>query len=250
MAGTGRTTGRAAVAAGVLAAVVLAGGAAEAGTGTAGTGTAGTGTAAGTGPGAATSAGTFTGTGETGRKLPRNFLLYEARARKPVRYPEEEKWTISDRHERLSLTPCGVGGSKDRSRVSTRTVIYTAPEFYQAEQVVIHRSERAARAAMADLRKRVGRCETDESGQVVTRGWTEKVRMGDQAVRVIVQNYARRDGGPAIGGQRGVVVREGRALVSYMYAGEYSEVRASDFRKQLKDARKMAVKVCSLPGVC
>ncbi|WP_449062153.1 hypothetical protein [Planomonospora algeriensis] len=223
----------AAVAAGALTAVVLAGGGATAGAVT-----------------GAAAAGKHTGAGDRGWKLPRDFLLHEARARKPVRYPEEEKWTISDRHERLSLSPCGVGRSKDRGRVSTRTVTYTAPEFYQAEQVVIYRSERTARTAMADLRKRAGGCEADEGGQVVARGWTEKIETGDQAVRVIVQNYDRKDGGPAIGGRRGVIVRKGRALVSYMHAGEYSEVRASDFRRQLKDARKMAVKVCSLPGVC
>ncbi|GGK63093.1 hypothetical protein Ppa06_20470 [Planomonospora parontospora subsp. parontospora] len=237
MTGTGRTANRmAAVAAGALAAVVLAGG-----------GTAGA--VAGTATGTATVE-KHAGAGETGWKLPRNFLLHEARARKPVAYPEEEKWTVSDRHERLSLTPCGVGRSEDRGRVSTRTVTYTAPELYRAEQVVIYRSERAARAAMTDLRRRAGRCEADEGDQVVARGRTEKIRAGDQAVRVIVQNYDREGGGSAIGGQRGVVVRKGRALVSYMYAGEYGEVRASDFRRQLRDARKMAVKVCSLPGVC
>ncbi|MGC5014399.1 hypothetical protein ACLQ2R_26850 [Streptosporangium sp. DT93] len=221
------------MAAGALTALVLAGGGAAA---------AATGTAA--------TAQKHAGEGKAGGRLPSDFLLHETRARKPVKYPEEEKWTISDRHERLNLSPCDVGRSTDRGRVSTRTVTYLALEVHQAEQVVIYRSERAARTAMADLRRRVGGCEVDQGGQVVAKGRTEKIKLGDQAVRVIVQNYDRKNAGPAIGGQRGVIVRKGRALVSYTQAREYSGVHASDFRRQLKDARKMTVKVCSLPGVC
>ncbi|MET8051841.1 hypothetical protein ABZU75_30000 [Streptosporangium sp. NPDC005286] len=53
------------------------------------------------------------------------------------------------------------------------------------------------------------------------------------------------------GGRRAVVVREGRALAIYIHGGEYhSEVSDAQFAKQLRDARKTAVKVCSLPGVC
>ncbi|MFI6506300.1 hypothetical protein ACIBCT_01725 [Streptosporangium sp. NPDC050855] len=222
------------MAAGALTALVLTGGGAAA--------TAATGTAA--------TAEQHAGAEKPGGKLPRNFLLHESQARKPVKHPGEEKWTISDRHERLNLSPCDVGRSTDRGRVSTRTVTYTALEVYQAEQVVIYRSERAARTALADLRRRIGGCEVDQGDQVIAKGRTKKIKVGDQAVRVIVQNYDRRDAGPAIGGQRGVIVRKGRALVSYTQAREYSGVHASDFRRQLKDARKMAVKVCSLPGVC
>ncbi|MGW0586788.1 hypothetical protein [Streptosporangium sp. NPDC002607] len=53
------------------------------------------------------------------------------------------------------------------------------------------------------------------------------------------------------GGRRAVVVREGRALAIYIHGGEYhSEASDAQFAKQLRDARKMAAKVCSLPGVC
>ncbi|GAA3131511.1 hypothetical protein GCM10010466_22660 [Planomonospora alba] len=244
MTGMGRMTARAAVAAGALAVTALTGAAAEAAAGAA------VPPASPAGVFTVTSTGSATGAGAGAWRLPRNFLLYEAQARKPVRYPEEEEWTISDRRRDLGLRPCGPGRPVDAGRVGTRTVTYSAPEFYKAEQVTVYRSERAARAAVADVLKRVGRCRDDTSDQVVFKGWTERVEAGDQAARVVIQSYDRGSGRPAIGGQRAVVVRKGRAVAIYVRAGEYGQVRRTDFSRQLKDARKMAAKVCSLPGVC
>ncbi|MEU4533426.1 hypothetical protein AB0G15_01050 [Streptosporangium sp. NPDC023825] len=194
------------------------------------------------------------GTGETGRTaagIPRNFLLHEPQARKPVRYPGEEKWTISDRlGANLEVNPCGLRRPADRGRVAMRTVDYQAPEHHSGEQLVIYRSTAAARGALAGLLKQVERCARVKSEGTVTRTWAEPVRAGDRAVRITLQGYDAKGVHPVIGGQRAVVVREGRALAIYLLAGEYGKVRGSDFTRQLKDARKMAAKACSLRGVC
>jgi hypothetical protein len=193
-------------------------------------------------------------TGETGRTvagIPKNFLLHEARARKPVRYPDEEEWTISDRlGGNLEINPCGLRRPADRDRTAMRTVTYQAPEHHSGEQLVIYRSASAARKALTGLLGQVRRCARVKSEGSVTRTWAEPVRAGDQAVKIAVQGYDAKGARPAIGGQRAVVVREGRAVAIYLVAGEYGKVRGSDFTRQLKDARRMAAKICSLPGVC
>ncbi|GII05098.1 hypothetical protein [Planobispora takensis] len=232
--GTGRTAARLAgvAVAGTLVAGTLAGGAAHAGTGQAGqTGQ--------TGQGVSGAAG----------KLPRDFLLYEAQARKPVKYPEEEEWTISNRRtENFTLNPCGLRSSVGSGRVSARTITYSAPEFHKSEQLVVFRSAGAAHKAFAGLLAQVAKCDRIDTLPVF-KVKAHALDAGDEAARVSAQAYGP-DGAPAIGGQRTVVVRKGRALAIYVRAGEYSKVRTSDFRVQAKDARKMAAKVCTLRGVC
>lgn len=187
----------------------------------------------------------------TTARIPRNFLLHEPQARKPVRYPGEETWTISDRlGANLGINPCGLRRPVDRGRVAMRTVDYRAPEYHSGEQLVIYRSTAAARGALAGLLAQVERCARVKSENTVTRTWADPVRAGDRAVRITLQGYDAKGVRPVVGGQRAVVVREGRAVAIYVLAGEYGRVRASDFTKQLKDARKMAVKVCALRGVC
>ncbi|MER5648361.1 hypothetical protein [Streptosporangium sp. NPDC002524] len=190
-------------------------------------------------------------TGETAAGIPRNFLLHEPQARKPVKYPGEETWTISDRlGANLGINPCGLRRPADRGRVAMRTVDYRAPEHHSGEQLVVYRSTAAARGAMAGLLGQVERCARVKYENTVTRTWADPVRAGDHAVRITLQGYDAKGVRPVVGGQRAVVVREGRAVAIYVLAGEYGRVRASDFTRQLKDARKMAAKICSLRGVC
>ncbi|GAA3412782.1 hypothetical protein [Streptosporangium vulgare] len=190
-------------------------------------------------------------TGSTSAGIPRNFLLHEPQARRPVRYPGEEEWAISDRlGANLEVNPCDLRRPADRDRVAARTVVYRAPEHHSGEQLVIYRSTAAARRALAGLLGQVERCARVKSEGTVTKTWADPVHIGDRAVRITVQGYDARGVRPVIGGQRAVVVREGRAVAIYLLAGEYGKVRGSDFTRPLKDARKMAAKVCSLRGVC
>ncbi|MEU8382510.1 hypothetical protein [Streptosporangium sp. NPDC048865] len=191
------------------------------------------------------------GTEGAAARIPKNFLLHEPQARRPVRHPGEEEWTISDRPGgHLGVNPCGLRRPADRDRAAMRTVDYRAPEHHSGEQLVIYRSTAAAHGAVAGLLGQVGRCARVTSEGTVTKTWAAPVRIGDHAVRITVQSYDAEGVSPAIGGQRAVVVRKGRAVAIYSLAGEYGRVRASDFTRQLKDAGRMAAKVCSLRGVC
>lgn len=181
----------------------------------------------------------------TAPALPTGFLLHEKTAREPVKYPDEEKWTISEsRTGNLAVNPCELKRPRDKGRVAMRTVGYTAPEHYSGEQVVIYRSRAAAKAAMASLRGQVERCVRGAQGPFVTRAHATEVSAGDQAFRYARQNYY--ESRPAIGGDRAVVVRKARAVAIYVTSGEYGRIRSSDYTKQLAEARKMAAKLCSL----
>jgi hypothetical protein len=189
----------------------------------------------------------------TARAIPANFLLHEKTAREPVKYPGEEEWTISESRTRtLLVNPCDLKPARDKGRrdkgrepVAMRTVGYTAPEHFSGEQVVVYRSSAAAKAAMASLRGQVKRCARDADGEFVTRAYATPVRIGDEAFRFASQNY--HGAKPAIGGERAVVVRKARAVAIYAVSGEYGRIRSSDYAKQLKEAEKMAAKLCSLP---
>ncbi|GAA2910069.1 hypothetical protein GCM10010517_76540 [Streptosporangium fragile] len=204
-----------------------------------------------------TLAATFTGgaalaeTGQATGQFPRNFLLYESQARKPVDDPTEEKWTISNKlSKNLGFFPCNLSKNTGSGRASARTVEFTAPLFYRGEQLVVYRSAGAARDAMAGLLAQAGSCKRVKSGPAVFTASAKPVSAGDQAVRVAIQGYDPKSGRPTIDGQRAVVVRKGRALAFYLLSGDYGKVRDSDFAEPLRDARKMAARVCSLPGVC
>ncbi|GAA3035367.1 hypothetical protein [Streptosporangium longisporum] len=250
MTGSTRTAIRLAAAGTALAALSM-GGTALAGTG-AGAGTGGTAQASGgTGP-VATAGLTGQDTGDTGAvRIPRNFLLHEARARGPVRYPGEEKWTIRDGvRGPLEVELCGPRRPADTGRVAARAVVHEAPEHRSAEQLVIYRSAGSARRAMAGLLAHAGRCARVRTEGMVVKTRVDPVRAGDRAARISVQGYDAGGVRPAVGGQRTVVVRRDRALAIYTLAGEYGRVRGSDFTRPLKDAERMAARVCSLPGLC
>ncbi|MBB2912249.1 hypothetical protein FHS43_003529 [Streptosporangium becharense] len=189
-------------------------------------------------------------TGQTSGQIPRGFLLYEAEARKPVDPSLGEKWTISNKlSSNLAFNPCTLNSPSDGGRVSARTIEYSFSEVHRAEQLVLYRTAGAARSAMSGLLAQVNRCKVDKSGSLVFKASAQAVGIGDQAARLTIQAYDK-NGRPVVGGQRAVVVRKGRALALYLHGAEYHSVKSDHFSEQLVDARRMAGKVCSLPGVC
>ncbi|MBB2912250.1 hypothetical protein FHS43_003530 [Streptosporangium becharense] len=192
-------------------------------------------------------------TGQAAGQFPKDFLLYESEARKPVDDPTEEKWTISNKlGKNPGFSPCDLSKHMRGGQVSARTVGFNAPLFYRGEQLVVYRSESAARSAFAGLLKQARKCAKFTSHSVPFKTTTQPVKAGDQAVRVAIQGGDHPSTGkPSLQGQRAVVMRKGRAVAVYLLSGDSAEkVYDRDFTEQLRDARKMAGKVCSLPGVC
>ncbi|MBG0832142.1 hypothetical protein HS041_31025 [Planomonospora sp. ID67723] len=178
--------------------------------------------------------------------LPDGFLLYEAEAEGP-REPWET-WQVSDSLSRpLALNPCHVKRPWDGGRSQARSVRYAAETELRHEQVVVYRSERAARAAMTGLRAQLKRCakvggKLGRDYDAYTYRW-KGTGIGDESVRAGARYFES--------AFRHVAVRRGKAVVVYAEDGSFtSKLKAGHFRGLERDARKMAAKVCELPGVC
>ncbi|NRQ32548.1 sensor domain-containing protein [Nonomuraea sp. NN258] len=182
-------------------------------------------------------------------EIPKNFLLTEPAARKKMD-PEmayEQGYEISDKLTRpLELNPCGHRRAADRGRVAARTItLWTSAPSGSAEQLIVYRSPRAAHAALGRLRAEVKRCARTgdpDSPQLKIEWRTSKVKVGDESVGM---GYRTWQDGSVNQTITGVVARRGSALMIYTTTeGDYDPGRLT------KDARKMAAKVCRLPGVC
>ncbi|GGS92263.1 hypothetical protein GCM10010156_58180 [Planobispora rosea] len=174
--------------------------------------------------------------------LPQGFLLYEAKAEGPKK--SWETWKIDDSlRTPLTLNPCHVERPWDGRRSAARSITYVAETDLLNEQVVVYRSERAARAAMAGLRSQLKRCaKTGKGYDAATYRW-KGVGIGDEALRAGGSYFESRF--------RYVAARHGRAVIVYGEDGNFTSKLANrHFRGLERDARKMAAKVCDLPGVC
>ncbi|SEM07585.1 hypothetical protein [Nonomuraea pusilla] len=189
---------------------------------------------------------------EAATKIPTGFLTYEnASARSAVEFGET-RWKVSDaRTAQLLVNPCGARKTADAGRVAARTVTSSGDnDAGNDEQLVLYRSEALARQAMKGIRDALATCKgASDAARTVRRG--QAASIGDEALRVIVQSTLAE--GPG-GGERSVVARRGSALIIYRVHTTYDPAktgfRRADFKRQEKDAKALAGKVCGLPGVC
>ncbi|MEU6727327.1 hypothetical protein ABZ917_26805 [Nonomuraea wenchangensis] len=185
----------------------------------------------------------------TATRIPRNFLLTEPAAAKGPVVEDEEWWKISDSLSRqLEFNPCRSKGKPRDGRVAMRTITYTssAPSG-SSEQLVLYRNAGAAQAAFRKLRADLARCskpavvKRDRSGYV-----GRPLRVGDEALSVTGYEYAASGRRLSESDDLAVIGRRGAALFLYTAIAQ-----GSGAKKEITgQARKMATKVCSLPGVC
>lgn len=182
-------------------------------------------------------------------EIPKNFLLMERAARTPLSSTDaaEMSYEISDELTRpLEVNPCGHRRAVDGGRLAARTItLGTSAPSSSSEQLIIYKSPRAAHAVLTRLRAEVKRCarKGDPSSRKLSIQWrTSKAKVGDEALGM---GYQTRQGGYDDPTVTGLVARKGRALMIYTTdEGDYSPGGLT------KKARKMAGKVCRLPGVC
>ncbi|MET8141624.1 hypothetical protein ABZU32_15065 [Sphaerisporangium sp. NPDC005288] len=182
-------------------------------------------------------------------EIPKNFLLTERDARR-VQDPheaDEQGYEISDKLTKpLELNPCRHRHAVDRGRVAARTITHwTSGPSSSSEQLVIYNSPRSAHSALTRLRAEVKRCarKGDPSAPQLKIQWRmSKAKAGDEAMGMGYQTW--QDGSVNVT-MTGITARRGRALMIYTTdEGIYAPGRLT------KNARKMAAKVCRLPGVC
>ncbi|GAA4231743.1 hypothetical protein FHR32_004127 [Streptosporangium album] len=184
-------------------------------------------------------------------EIPKGFLLTERAAAAGPVMEDEEWWKISNSLSRqLELNPCDTKGKPRDGRVAMRTITYSssAPSG-SSEQLVLYRNTESAQAAFRKLRADLTRCPKQATTKRSTSsrfGYVGKpLRVGDEALSVAGYSYkkGKREGEAA---EMGVVARRGTALILYTDAG--NGLRES--KKIVGQAKKMAKKVCDLPGVC
>ncbi|MGP3920640.1 hypothetical protein [Nonomuraea sp. 10N515B] len=182
-------------------------------------------------------------------EIPKNFLLMERDARRPLS-PEQANemgYKISGKLTRpLELNPCRHRRAVDGGRLAARTItLWTSGPSSSSEQLVVYKSPRAAHAALTRLRAEVTRCARKGNPSVpkLSIRWrTSKAKAGDEALGMGYQTW--QDGSVNVT-ITGIVARRGSALMIYTTdEGAYNPGGLT------KKARKMATKVCTLPGVC
>ncbi|MEU6717346.1 hypothetical protein ABZ897_38275 [Nonomuraea sp. NPDC046802] len=180
-------------------------------------------------------------------KIPKGFLLTERAAKGPV-MEDEEWWEISNSLSRpLELNPCGRKGKPRDGRVAMRTIGYsTSAPSGRAEQLVLYRNASSARAAFRKLRADLARCRERITAKR-KHGYTAKpLRAGDEGLFATGVYYTKGKR-PTESDVLGVAARRGAALFFYTDIGwPYPSTR----KKIVRQAQKMAKKVCDLPGVC
>ncbi|MBB5082054.1 hypothetical protein [Nonomuraea endophytica] len=185
----------------------------------------------------------------TATEIPKNFLLSEPDARKILSPDDaaEQGYKISDKLTRpLVLNPCVHRRAVDRGRLAARTITFwsSAPSG-SAEQLVLYKSPGAAHAAFTQLRAEVKRCASkrDPAAPALKIRWrTSKAKAGDESIGMGYQTW---QDGIVNETVTGVVARRGSALMIYTTSDGYYNPGGLT-----KTARKMAAKVCALPGVC
>ncbi|MER7362927.1 hypothetical protein [Nonomuraea wenchangensis] len=182
-------------------------------------------------------------------RIPKNFLLTERAAAKGAVVEGEEWWEISDSLSRqLEFNPCRSKAKPRDGRVAMRTITFTtsAPSG-TSEQLVLYRNAAAAQSAFRKLRADLARCSKPAVVKRDRSGYVGKpLQVGDEALSVTGYEYAANGRRLSQSDDLAVVGRQGAALFLYT-----AIARGSGAKKEITgQARKMARKVCGLPGVC
>jgi hypothetical protein len=184
-------------------------------------------------------------------KIAPKFLLTEPAAIAGPTVEGEEWWKIDNSlTTQLEPDPCHAKAKPRDGRVAMRTITYsTSAPSGSSEQLVLYGSAKSAQAAFRRLRVDLTTCSKPAMAKSNTTprfGYVGKpVRIADEALSVAGYFYTKgkREREP---GELQVAARRGAALFIYTDIGN----GAGAGRKILGQARKMAKKVCALPGVC
>ncbi|GLW98147.1 hypothetical protein [Microtetraspora sp. NBRC 16547] len=187
-------------------------------------------------------------------EIPKGFLLTEAKARKVIPPPldDEEWWEISDKPSlQLELNPCSTKAKPRDGRVAMRTITHgTSAPSSSGEQLVLYRNATSAKAVLAKLRAELKRCSRGSYRSSATR-----LSVGDEAVFVTGHAYTKGKLDETMPPTMWAVARRGSAVFFYSDFADRGDGRILRDRALLRktlagDAKKMAKKVCDLPGVC
>ena len=89
---------------------------------------------------------------------------------------------------------------------------------WKLSRMVVYRDVDSARQAMSERRSALQQCAHDDGNGIATVWIWQPLQMGDEAMSAGSQRYRGSNALP--GHQRGVVVRQGRTLLTYFDSGQ------------------------------
>jgi hypothetical protein len=153
-------------------------------------------------------------------RIPASFTAADdERAKIPLTQPEVH-WVFADGPNLPPLvSPCGGYLPSDGARVGAHQLALDSPHTIKLRRVVVYRDVNSARQAMSERRSALQDCAHHDDGNGITTAWIwQSLQIGDEAMAVGSQRYRGTKSVP--GHQRGVVMRQGRTLVTYFDTGQ------------------------------
>jgi hypothetical protein len=177
------------------------------------------------------------------RVIPEGFLPEEQQATIPLSQPDVH-WVRNDGPNLPPmLSPCGGSLKSDKARVDGRQLVLVGASGWKGGRLVVYRDVKAAKAAVREIRSALRRCERHQFTDGETTVWaSETLPIGDDALFV---GGAQFRGDTRVPGQfRGVVMRKGRAVQTYLDCGQAIEQPTPAIVQPYQDkARAMAAKL-------
>jgi len=103
--------------------------------------------------------------------------------------------------------------------VGAHQLALVSPMTWKLRRMVVYRDVDAARQAMSEHRSALQQCAHHDDGNGIATVWIwQPLQIGDEAMAVGSQRYRGSNSLP--GHQRGVVMRQGRTLVTYFDSGQ------------------------------
>jgi len=143
----------------------------------------------------------------------------DARAKIPLTQPEVH-WVFADGPNLPPLvSPCGGYLPSDGARVGAHQLALVSPMTWKLRRMVVYRDVDSARQAMSERRSALQQCAHHDDGNGIATDWIwQPLQIGDEAMAVGSQRYRASNSLP--GHQRGVVMRQGRTVVTYFDSGQ------------------------------
>src|SRR5438445_12399805 len=117
------------------------------------------------------------------------------------------------------VSPCDGYLPSDGARVGAHQLALVSPMTVKLRRVVLYRDVASARQAMEERRSALQQCARHDDGNGIATVWIwQPLQIGDEAMAVGSQRYRVSSSLP--GHQRGVVMRQGRTLVTYFDSGQ------------------------------
>src|SRR6202022_872385 len=144
----------------------------------------------------------------------------DARSKIVLTQPEVH-WVFADGPNFPPLvSPCGGYLPSDAARVGGHQLALVSPPAWKLSRMVVYRDVDAARQAMSERRSALEQCARHDDGNGIATVWIwQPLQFGDEAFAAGSQRYR---GSTALHGhQRGVVMRQGRTLVTFFDSGQF-----------------------------